>query len=152
MVPSRPVIPRQRTLLLGAGALDPDYIRSRIQDDLVPMATTCYDQLLTRSPGARGEMAMEFTIVGAPGVGGVVEEAELDCGAAREGPLTEPDFARCIRESLMTVSFQPPDERGRIRVRYPLRFAPEAPDASAPDAPPAAPPAAPARPALRPRR
>ena len=101
--------------------LDAEYIQQRIQEDLVPVAVECYDSVLEDRPDAAGKIVMKFTIVGAEDVGGVVEEASVD---ELGSTLDEPFLRECMRESLMAVTFDPPDEGGRVRVTYPFKFAP----------------------------
>jgi hypothetical protein len=109
-------------------ALDRDYIRSRIRSDFVPLASQCYESLLATQPTARGKAVFSFTIVGDEDVGGIVEAAELIEGTT----LTDPEFATCIRESLLSVTFAPPARGGWVTVTYPLDFSPDAPDAASP--------------------
>lgn len=113
--------------------LDTDYLRARIREDFIPMAQTCYESFLTRRPGVGGRVVMDFTLVGEAGVGGVVDEAEVhgpaeDGGAARDD-VWDPGFLTCLRESMLTVAFRAPPQSGRLRVRYPITLAPDAPDA-----------------------
>lgn len=112
--------------------LDAQYLRARIREDFIPMAQVCYDSFLTRRPGVGGTLQMDFTLVGEAGLGGVVDEAEVhspevDGGFAPDQPW-DPEFFRCLRESLLTVAFRPPPASGRLRVRYPLTLSPESPD------------------------
>ena len=116
------------------GRLPAEYIRARLREDLIPMATTCYEHLLARSPGARGRVVLEFTLLAAAGVGGVVEDASLRFDGDAASPLAEPSFATCLRESATTVAFAPPEQGGRLTVRYPLTFAPDPTDGGTLDA------------------
>lgn len=116
------------------GRLPAEYIRARLREDLIPMATTCYEHLLARSPGARGRVVLEFTLLAAAGVGGVVEDASLRFDGDAASPLAEASFATCLRESAVTVAFAPPEQGGRLTVRYPLTFAPDPADGGALDA------------------
>ncbi len=114
---------------LDGGNVDPQYLRERIREDFLPMAVGCYNQLLERRPGVRGRVRLNFTIVGEPGVGGVVEGTALDRGDGGDaGALGDPTFATCLVESMGTLAFRPPPGRGTISVRYPFSFAPEPPD------------------------
>lgn len=112
--------------VLDGGTVDPTYLRERIREDFVPMARQCYEQLLGRQPEASGRVLAEFVIVGDERLGGVVDEVSV---AARDGGITDPGFATCLRESMYTVAFRPPPGRGSLRVRYPFTFTPGRPDA-----------------------
>jgi hypothetical protein len=100
--------------------LDKDYIRSRIQDDLVPIAQECYESALEDDPKLAGKLIMKFTIVGDEEVGGVVDEAELDPSS----DLKHPALGECMRESMLSLSFAPPPDGGTVSVTYPFAFAP----------------------------
>ncbi|MFO7566762.1 MAG: AgmX/PglI C-terminal domain-containing protein [Enhygromyxa sp.] len=101
--------------------LDADYVRDAIKEQLVPVAVDCYNTVLTRQDEqAGGKLLMKITIVGVEEVGGVVEEVELD----EESTLDNEFLRECLRESMMTVVFDPPPNGGRVEVHYPLYFTP----------------------------
>jgi hypothetical protein len=102
--------------------LDADYIRERIQEDLVPVAIECYESALADEPELAGTLVMSFAIIGDPEVGGVVDEATI---AADQSTLDNEFVRECIRESMMAVSFEAPPDGGRVLVTYPIRFAPD---------------------------
>jgi len=65
-------------------------------------------------------MVMSFDIVGEPDVGGIVDDVVLD-------PTTEiehADMIECMRESMMSMTFDPPQDGGTLRVTYPFVFEP----------------------------
>jgi hypothetical protein len=101
--------------------LDKDYIQSRIREDLVPIAKECYETALEDQPDLAGKLVMKFAIVGEPDVGGVVDAAEIDPSST----LVHPDLHECMRESMMSLSFAPPDQGGTVQVTYPFEFAPQ---------------------------
>jgi hypothetical protein len=114
---------------LDGGSVDPDYLRARIREDFLPMAAQCYDQWTARAPGAAaGRVVADFVILGDEHVGGVVDEVTLESPERDAGPdaavLGDGDFQTCLRESMLAMAFQAPPGRGRLRVRYPFRFAP----------------------------
>ena len=109
------------------GGVDPSYIRERIREDFLPMASICYEQLLTRRPGTAGRTVMSFTVVGDTHVGGVVDNASINAG---DGGLAEPEFETCMRESMMAMAFRPPSGSGSLTVTYPFRLEPGAADAA----------------------
>jgi hypothetical protein len=105
--------------------LDANYVRERIKEDLVPVAIECYESALADDPTLAGTLVVNFTILGDPEVGGVVDDATI----ADEGSTLANEFVReCIRESMMAVQFDAPPEGGRVEVTYPIKFAPEEPD------------------------
>ncbi len=105
------------------GQLDPKYIQSRIQEDLVPLATECYQMALEDDEALEGRLVIQFSIVGEPDVGGIVETAE----ASAESDIVHEDLVECMRESMMSVSFDPPQDGGTLSVSYPFVFEPETP-------------------------
>lgn len=101
--------------------LDPQYIRTAISEQLLPIVRECYDSALEDDPKLEGKLEVEFTIIGAEDIGGVVEDATID-----EASTLDSEFVReCVRESLMTVTFEPPPDGGRLVVSFPVRFAPD---------------------------
>lgn len=105
------------------GTLDKDYIRARIQEDLVPIAKECYESALEDDPKLAGKIVMQFGIAGDDEVGGVVDEASVDPSST----LTHPALGECMRESMMSLSFPAPEGGGRVAVTYPFEFSPDAP-------------------------
>ncbi|MBK8719973.1 MAG: AgmX/PglI C-terminal domain-containing protein [Deltaproteobacteria bacterium] len=99
--------------------LDKDYIQARIKDDLVPLATECYESVLEDDPKLAGKMVMTFQIVGDEEVGGVVDAAEVDPSST----LRNAAMDECMRESMMSLSFEPPEGGGSVSVTYPFVFA-----------------------------
>ncbi len=106
-------------------ALDAEYIRARIKEDLLPVAIECYESALADDPKLAGKLVMNFTILGDPEVGGVVDEAAVD---ADQSTLANEFVRECMRESLMAISFDAPPEGGQVEVTYPFEFASEAPE------------------------
>lgn len=102
-------------------ALDKDYIRDRIREDLVPVAVDCYESVLADQPEAGGKIVMRFAILGDPDVGGVVDEASVD---PLQSDFDSAFLRDCMTESLMAVHFDAPPEGGRVEVTYPFVFEP----------------------------
>lgn len=101
--------------------LDPQYIRTAITEQLLPIVRECYDSALEDDPKLEGKLEVEFTIIGAEDIGSVVEDATIV-----ETSTLDSEFVReCVRESLMTVTFEPPPDGGRLVVSFPVRFAPD---------------------------
>lgn len=119
---AKPTLPRQSPV-----PLDRKYIQKRIREDFVPLAKDCYETLLAKDPKARGKAVFSFVIVGDAETGGIVESAELVQGTT----LTDPEFAYCVGESLLSLSFDPPPNDGWVTVVYPIDFSPDDPTSSA---------------------
>ncbi|MFO0566406.1 MAG: AgmX/PglI C-terminal domain-containing protein [Polyangiaceae bacterium] len=98
------------------GELDKDYVQTRIRDDFLPMAKECYEAALEQNATLAGRMVFEFVIVGDESVGGIVESAELDPSST----LADAELVTCMRESLLSVTFPPPKNGGRVTVKFPF--------------------------------
>ena len=97
------------------------YIQEVVREDLLPLARDCYNQLLLDDPEYQGQTVITFTIVGDPEVGGVVESATED----PEQSTLPPQMAECVLESVMSLTFDPPEDGGRVTVTYPFGFTTE---------------------------
>jgi hypothetical protein len=102
-------------------ALDKEYIRDRIREDLVPVAVECYESVLADQPDAGGKIVMSFAILGDPDVGGVVDEAAVD---TVQSDFDNAFLRECMTQSLMALHFDAPPEGGRVEVTYPFVFEP----------------------------
>jgi hypothetical protein len=101
--------------------LDKDYIQARIKEDLVPIAKECYESALEDDPKLGGRLVMKFSIVGDEDVGGVVDEADVD----PTSDIKHDALRECMRESMLSLSFAPPEDGGTVQVTYPFVFAAE---------------------------
>ncbi|MCA9716542.1 MAG: AgmX/PglI C-terminal domain-containing protein [Myxococcales bacterium] len=104
--------------------LNKDYIRQRIKDDLVPLARECYESALEDDAALAGRLVMDFSIVGDEDIGGVVDEVAL----GEDSEIKHPELLECLRESMYSVTFEPPEGYGTVRVTYPIVFAQAPPD------------------------
>jgi hypothetical protein len=111
-----------------AQELSSEYLHARLLEDYKPMARACFNELLSRKPGMGGKLLVKFTIVGDEKVGGIVESAELD----PKSTIKDDKLETCIKESMLTMQFAPPDKGGTVTVVAPLTFV--AADASGGDA------------------
>jgi hypothetical protein len=121
---ARPAFPTMPVLTDDASDgphVDPKYIQSRVREDLFPLARQCYGDALGRDPKLAGTIELDFTIMGDPKVGGVVGEATIGDGTT----IADRDFQTCVRESMMSVTFDAPPEGGEITVVYPIALSPE---------------------------
>lgn len=102
--------------------LDRAYIQHVMREDLFPLAQQCYEQLLERQPDAGGKVMLHFGIVGDPHLGGYVDDATIDAGTPED--IQDPEMQTCIRESMLSIAFAPPDKSGAVTVDYPIEFSP----------------------------
>jgi hypothetical protein len=95
------------------------FIQERIRNDFVPMARGCYQELLQRKPEVEGDVVVGFEILGDESVGGVVNSAEI----RNESTLRDELLETCLRESFLSVYFDPPPGGARATIRFPFHFA-----------------------------
>ncbi len=97
------------------------YIGRVMNEQFVPLAGSCYEQLLEAQPSAAGSVTLEFSIMGDEAVGGVVVDAGLGDGTT----LDQPEFATCVKESLLALIFDaPPRGHPTVSVTQNLTFEP----------------------------
>ncbi len=106
------------------GDLDKAYIRSAMQE-IIPLLTECYSEGLTRDPTLAGNVAVDFTIEGEPGVGGVIGNSTID---PTQSTLPDPAVRECIQETMYALEIDPPKNGGTVQVHYPFTFAPHGSD------------------------
>ncbi|MCH9682791.1 MAG: AgmX/PglI C-terminal domain-containing protein [Deltaproteobacteria bacterium] len=105
------------------GQLQAEYIQSRIREDLVPLAVECYQLALDDDDSIEGRLLMNFSIVGEPDVGGIVETTDID----PHSEIVHPELVECMQESMMSVTFDPPTDGGALSVTYPFVFEQDTP-------------------------
>jgi RNA polymerase sigma-70 factor (ECF subfamily) len=67
----------------------------------------CYDLGRAEDPTFAGTIVVRFTLVGEPGVGGVLENVEIiDQGTS----ITQPTFRDCVTEQLYALELDPPPD------------------------------------------
>jgi hypothetical protein len=98
-----------------------EYIQARIREDFFPLARSCYESALAKSPTLRGRIVVDFMIVGDAKVGGIVDQAKIN----DRSDIEDPEFRTCLRESMLTMVFAPPENDGWVTVTYPFAFAPD---------------------------
>jgi len=102
------------------GKLSKEYIRGTVRE-AIPLIKECYHLALEENPELSGRLDVNFTISGEPDVGGLVEESDV---VAEEGLAYNETLEDCVRETVYTLEFPPPEGGGVVKVRYPLRFRP----------------------------
>ena len=111
---------------LPAGAPGPshnlthDYIQARVREDFFPLARSCYETALAKSPKLGGRVVVDFMIVGDAKVGGIVDQAKIN----DRTDIDDDEFKTCLRESMLSMVFAPPENDGWVTVTYPIVFAP----------------------------
>jgi hypothetical protein len=97
-----------------------EFLQKAVREQYIPVAKSCYEELLARSPNASGKVVLYFSIVGDEDTGGVVDHVET-----REGTsFDDPEFLLCMRESMYSTLFDPPPNGGQTTVEYPLELSP----------------------------
>ena len=113
------------------GHYETAYIQEHFREDMFPLLRQCYESALLRRPTLGGRLVLSFGIVGDPSVGGIVEDADF----AEESSIHDDEMRTCVRESLMTLTFEkPPTGGGYVTVKYPIEFAPGSEEGDAGDA------------------
>ncbi len=105
----------------GNAKVDPKYIQSRVREDLFPLARECYGDALKRNPKVGGKLVVYFRVIGDKKVGGVVDETKI----MADTTLDDAEMQTCVKESMMSVSFDAPPDDGEVTVVYPIVFSPE---------------------------
>lgn len=96
-----------------------EFLQKAVREQYIPVAKSCYDELLSRLPQAAGKVVLYFSIVGDQETGGVVDHVETQDGTT----FDDPEFLLCMRESLYSTLFDPPPY-GETTVEYPLELSP----------------------------
>ncbi|HEU4539178.1 MAG TPA: sigma-70 family RNA polymerase sigma factor, partial [Polyangiaceae bacterium] len=106
---------------LPVGHYEPAYIQEVFREAMFPLLRQCYENALAQRPKLAGKFVLAFAIVADPSVGGVVDEA----GFGPESDIKDPEMEACLRESLLTLTFDKPMQGGgRVTVNYPVEFSP----------------------------
>lgn len=105
----------------GEDKIDPKYIQGVVRNDYFPLARQCYGAALEHDPKLAGKIALQFTILGDRHIGGVVD----DLSFTDETTIKDPAFQTCMRESMLSVTFDAPPEGGEVTIVYPIVFSPE---------------------------
>jgi hypothetical protein len=97
-----------------------EFLQKAVREQYIPVAKSCYEELLARSPGAAGKVVLYFSIVGDEDTGGVVDHVETRDGTS----FDDPEFLLCMRESMYSTLFDPPPNGAETTVEYPLELSP----------------------------
>ena len=102
-----------------ASDFDKDYVQQRIRDDYMPLAKDCYRQGLKKHPDLEGKLVVKLRIVGTKNTGGLVDWVET---ANEENTLDDADVIECLKQSMYSVSFEPPPDDGYVTVTVPVNL------------------------------
>jgi hypothetical protein len=111
------------------GELTPDEVLAGIMP-VMPLFKDCYEQGLERRTVKNGEVKFTMHLAGEPGVGTLVETAELDGDPAF---LADAELSQCLHETMMSVELPPMSEGSALEFITTMRFADE-PSEPSPDA------------------
>jgi hypothetical protein len=89
-------------------------LRYAIQE-VQPLLSECH-----RSLPSSGTLAMHIVLVGAPGIGTIVETVEIADNDDGSSAVFEPSFTECMRETLHAIELPPMAAADRWDVRYPF--------------------------------
>ncbi|CAN5895669.1 hypothetical protein BH11MYX3_BH11MYX3_16580 [soil metagenome] len=103
--------------------MDKGYVRSAVRE-LIPLLSECYEEGLERDPHLAGDVVVDFTIEGEPGVGGVIGNSTV---VPERSTIADPAVRECIQETMYAIQIDPPAGGGMVRVTYPFAFAPAPP-------------------------
>lgn len=79
----------------------------------------CYDLAVAETPGLDGAITVRFTLVGEPGVGGLLERVEIVDGPTT---ITQPTMRSCLTEQLYALELDPPPAGVTVEREISLRF------------------------------
>jgi hypothetical protein len=96
------------------------FIQKAVREQYIPVAKSCYEELLARLPKAAGKVVLYFSIAGDEESGGVVDHVETRDGTT----FDDPEFLLCMRESMYSTLFDPPPNGGETTIEYPLELSP----------------------------
>lgn len=103
-----------------ASNLPTAYIADIYKEQLGPLTRACYEAARSRNPDAGGTVMISYIVVGAPNVGGIIDDANVD-----ESSLSDPEFETCIHESVLSLTFdRAPNEGGWKEAGFAMEFAP----------------------------
>jgi hypothetical protein len=89
------------------------------------LAKDCYEQGLKKNPALAGKLVADFRIVGTKGTGGLIDYVDFD---SEDNTLDDHEVRECLKQSLYSVTFDPPPNDGIVTVKYPITFAPDDPE------------------------
>lgn len=97
---------------------------------LIPAFQDCYDETRDKRTATSVSVEYNLALVGDPEVGTLIDDIQLDGDDAFRA---DPEFATCLRETMLAIELPPLDQSTRAHLRTTLLFADEEP---APDAGP----------------
>ncbi len=101
------------------GQMSREYIQETVHE-AEPLIRECYDLALDEDREVGGRLVVRFVIAGEPEAGGLIESVELE--EIGEGLASSETLLECMRETIYTLEFDPPEGGGRVIVSYPFNF------------------------------
>jgi hypothetical protein len=106
-------VPTEPVVVPVKSELRPEEIQAEVRGAFGRFRT-CYEALLTRSPGSAGRSTLAFAIE----ADGRVSDLAVD----EASTLREPTMDACMLSAFSQLRFPP--SKGRVTVKYPVAFAP----------------------------
>jgi hypothetical protein len=85
-------------------SLPEDYVRGILEDQLMPLAEACYEDLGSAEPEAT--VTLSLAVVGDAELGGVIDSIEVNAAESS----TEGELSECLRQAAYELRFDPPDQ------------------------------------------
>lgn len=79
----------------------------------------CYDLARAEDPSFAGTLVVQFTLVGEPNVGGLLESVEI---VDKDTSITLPTFRDCITQQLYALELDPPKDGVTVKRQISLSF------------------------------
>jgi hypothetical protein len=97
---------------------DPSDWAKRALRTLNVLLGQCYDLGLAEDPNLEGTVTIEFTLVGEPSVGGLLERVEIvDAGTT----ITQQTIRDCLTQQLYALELDPPPDGVTIKRQLTLK-------------------------------
>ena len=109
--------PKEYEESIYTGVLSKKYLKKQIKE-IIPEVKNCYTESLKDDPDLAGKLTLEFTIMGDPDLGAIIEKSDI-----LENSMNSSDkFNSCVLDSLYELKLEAPESGGKIRVKYPFNF------------------------------
>ncbi|KIG14229.1 hypothetical protein DB30_06978 [Enhygromyxa salina] len=98
-------------------SLPDEYARGIIQDQLIPAAESCYEDIAAK--GAGGALTLSVAVIGDEELGGVIDRIDVN----PEKTSIEGDLTECVRQSAYDMEFEPPEQgQGVVEFEFTIEF------------------------------
>lgn len=117
--PSAPELPAGTTLDIQDKTGDTSAWEKRTLGALNTLLGQCYDLGRAEDPKLEGTLLLRFTLVGEPGVGGLLERVDIVPDGTT---ITQATTLDCMTQQLYALELDPPPEGTRVEREVSLRF------------------------------